>query len=73
MNFNRDLYYSQSEACKEFKLSIKRFKQLLIENDIPVIERKITLHTSPEGLPYHVISNYVGKADLMKIISINGS
>ncbi len=63
MEFNRELYYNQTEACRFLKINVKRFKQLLIENNIPVLERKITLHTAHEGLPYEVIAKYVLKED----------
>jgi hypothetical protein len=66
--FNREEYYSQTEAIKLFKANVKRFKQFLIESGISVAEKEITLHTSPEGVPYKVITKYVLKSEFNEII-----
>jgi hypothetical protein len=66
MDFQRELYFSQSEVCKLYKISAKKFKKIITDNNLPVIENEITLHTSPEGKPYQVKSIYVKKIDFIK-------
>lgn len=66
--FNRDLYYSQSEACKLFKLSPKKFKQLVAEYNIPLISIPMELHSEINGTSYNVTAKYVLKTEFQKIM-----
>ena len=61
MMFNRKLYYSQTDVVKRFKVSIKQFKQLLVENNIPQINKEINL-----GM-FEVTTIYVLKSDIDKL------
>lgn len=65
--FQRDFYFSQTEACKKYKVSTAKFKQIIKDNNLDVVENEITLHTVPEGKPYKVKSIYVKKIDFIKV------
>lgn len=62
----RSDYYSQTEACKLFKITPKRFKELV--DGLDVKGKEITLHTSPEGQPFNLKPIYVLKSDFYKLI-----
>lgn len=62
----RSDYYSQTEACKLFKITPKRFKELI--KGLELTGDEITLHTTPEGKPYNVKPIYVLKSDFDKLI-----
>ncbi|RZJ82586.1 MAG: hypothetical protein EOO47_00110 [Flavobacterium sp.] len=64
--FKREDYYSQTEACKRFKISQKVFQKIIDDYQLDVIEKEITLHTAPEGLPYNVVTKYVYKLDFIR-------
>lgn len=63
---DRSKYYSQTEACKRFKKSPKRFKELI--EGLELVGNEITLHTAPEGEPFKVKPIYVLKTDFDKLI-----
>jgi hypothetical protein len=63
----RELYFSQTEACKFFHISIKRFKQVITDNNLTVVNRKITLHTE-SGEPYEVTTIYVLQIEFTKAL-----
>lgn len=59
--FNREAYLSQTEIVKNYKVSVKKFKELLNEHNIPVVSHKADL-----GL-YSVNTIYILKEDLSKL------
>lgn len=59
--FNRSQYYSQTEATKVYKLSIKQFKQLIADHQIQQVNKDIQF----EG--YTVTTVYVLKAEIDKL------
>lgn len=63
VEFKRDQYYTQTEACKKFKITPKVFKKILGLHSVNTITNDITLYTSPEGLAYPVTAIYVLKKD----------
>lgn len=68
--FARDQHYSQTEACKRFSISIKTFQKIVEQYEVEVTEKEITLHTSPEGLPYEVKTKYVYKIDFIRALCL---
>lgn len=62
----RSNFYSQTEACKLFKITPKRFKELI--EGLDVVGKEITLHTTPEGKPFNLRPIYVLKSDFDKAI-----
>lgn len=64
--FDRNAHYSQTEACKKFKISAKAFNQIIEDYNLDVTENPITLHTCPEGKPYTVTAKYVNKIDFIR-------
>lgn len=63
---DRSKYYSQTEACKLFKITPKRFKKVIAGLD--VVGTEIILHTAPEGKPFNVKPIYVLKSDFDKLM-----
>ena len=61
--FNREDYYSQTQACKVFKLNPSKFKELINAFELDVVTNTITLFTEIEALPYNVGAIYVKKSD----------
>lgn len=61
MEFPRELYYSQTEACKKFKISVKQFKQMLIDHSITVVSHRVDLGG------FEVDTIYVLKEDIDKL------
>lgn len=59
--FNREAYLSQTEIVKNYKVSVKKFKELLKEHNIPVVSNKADL-----GL-YSVNTVYILKEDIGKL------
>ncbi len=62
---NRNYYYSQTEVVKLFKVSINRFKQLIIENNISVVSHELMMGTLLK--PYTVTTIYILKDDVTKM------
>lgn len=56
--FNRKKYYSQTEACETFGLSIKEFKRLVRDYSLPIIN-----HNVSHGF-YDTVAIYVLRTDL---------
>jgi len=65
-DFIRYQYYSQTEACKLFKISPKKFKNLIEGYD--TINNTVTLH-GLEGKPYTITTIYINKLIFYKIIN----
>lgn len=61
--FERDKYYSQTEAVKKFKVSIKSLKQLILDHQIEVVTKDVDL-----GL-YSVKAIYINRVKLDNILS----
>ncbi|RZK45966.1 MAG: hypothetical protein EOO97_00075 [Pedobacter sp.] len=59
--FNRGDYYSQTEVLKTYKVSSKRYQELLEEHGVEPIRRPVQM----EG--YEVNTLYVLKEDLEKL------
>lgn len=57
-DFPRSEYYSQTEAIKKFKISVQTFKQLLVDNNIQVVSRRVNLGE------FEVDTLYVRKTDI---------
>lgn len=69
MEFKRECYFSQTEACKLYKLSPKKFKKLIEGHE--TVNVPITLH-GLDGSPYEVTTIYIKKLTFIKImININ--
>jgi len=64
--FNRSLYYSQSEICKQFKVSPKKLKMLIEDNNIPVVNRPVEIGYD-RGNNFNVTAKYILKTDWDKI------
>ena len=57
---DRDKFYSNSEACKLFKLSPAKFESIIASHNIPVVTKDI--HTADySNNPYTVTAKYVDK------------
>ncbi|MGA9649474.1 hypothetical protein [Pedobacter sp.] len=61
--FTREDYYSQTEACKIFKIRPEKFKELIKAFELDVVKNSITLFTPIEAMPYNVGAIYVKKTD----------
>ena len=61
--FTREDYYSQTQACKIFKLKPVKFKELIKAFELDVVNNSITLFTPIEALPFNVGAIYVKKSD----------
>ena len=64
---NRDQYLSQTEACRMYHLSPKKFKKLI--EGVETINNPVTMYTQ-EGIPYEITTIYVRKIDFIKIMII---
>ncbi|WP_186458717.1 hypothetical protein [Mucilaginibacter achroorhodeus] len=67
--FQRSDYYSQTELTKLLKLSVKKVKLFLKDNNIPVIERPVELGDSNKKENFTVTALYVLKSDLVNFIA----
>lgn len=65
----RNLYYSQSELQRIFKLSVKRIKSIIEENKIPVVENEITMPYVGGDGSYKFTTKYVLITDWNKAIN----
>lgn len=63
---DRSNFYSQTEACKTFKITSKRFKELI--KNLNVLTNPITLRTTAEGKAFNVNAIYVLKSDFDAVV-----
>lgn len=66
MDFKRELYFSQMEACKNYNISRATFRKICKRNNIEIIENEITYQDSPDNKAYVVTTVYVKKIDFIK-------
>lgn len=65
--FNRSDYFSQTEACRLYKLTLKKFKKLI--EGIETVNNTVTMY-SPDGKPYEITTIYVLKKDFQTVFDI---
>ncbi|SDJ95147.1 hypothetical protein SAMN04487898_105134 [Pedobacter sp. ok626] len=65
MEFQRELYFSQTEACRTYKISVRKFKKIIKENGLNVIEDEFISHTIG-GKPFEVKTIFVKKIDFIR-------
>jgi hypothetical protein len=63
--FNRSEFFSQTEACRLYKISPKKFKRLI--EGIQEVNNTVTIH-SHDGKPYEITTIYIKKINLYKIM-----
>ena len=63
--FDRDNYYSQTEVLKNFKITAKEFRELLLINYVPVRTNLITY-----GNYYSITAKYYLKSDIDLLFSV---
>ena len=62
--FERDEYCSQTEICKLYRISSKKFKELLLVHYVPVKTNLITY-----GNYYSLTAKYYLKSDIDKLFN----
>jgi len=67
MDFQREYYFSQTEACKLYKVSPKKFKKIISDNNILTVNNHVKMH-SIEGKEYEITTIYVLKKDFIKVM-----
>lgn len=65
--FDRDSYYSQTDILKNFQISEKRLKALLLVHYVPVVSNVITY-----GNYYSITAKYRLKADIEALMFQQG-
>lgn len=65
--FQRDLYYSQTELQKKYKMSVKRIQSLIEDNKIPIVTGTLFV-TGNETGKWKIEPKYILKTDWHQIV-----